>query len=902
MFKIALDKQIHLYSVDTGHFYSRHEARLHRLNHCCRQECRYIQNKLSNCSCCEEERNKWQLLIEHKQKKAKESKAKLQTLLKNKSRQNEQTGGRDHTRELNPALLNDQSIVSSFESALTRTIGLLPDSLTDVIIIVQVYYFDLFKDLIGGGFIFRGKRYRYFTSSAGQIRTKKAVFIQTPIWEQHEQTLLCGLTVSKINAMGGNNVNKHLAYMALTNSATSAWPEFDIERSIVIEDFETEVSGTFDFIDETDYSITRTDDRIPITHTDGAGMILPSVRRKNIMFRAPWIKGLLGVFDFRAFIEQHDCSPVIKDIYGQEYNLIKDDIQVIFTRSQFKMHRYYRSWQEYKDCYHQYRCSAGLCNEEEDRIKNARINYQMLQTLTDVTAEEIRLIAGKSVNKLDNLCASAETIKEALGITPYNTHMTPFQQAVKLYPSLINDTYTKDTLRNIKKSLVNKYRCGKLELQGKYTFILPDFYAACEYWFSHDPSPRGLLDDQEVYCRLFGKQEQLDCLRSPHLYKEHAVRQNAASIKEGDRIINLNQWFITPALYTSSHDLISKVLQFDVDGDKALVVADPDFNRIAKRNMQDIVPLHYNMRKAKPTELNHQSIYNGLISAFTGGNIGLYSNDIAKIWNSDVFVSGTAADQQEALHVIKLLCCENNYTIDYAKTLYKPERPAHIHKLVAKYTKEKLPAFFTFAKDKDTNQVSPPTGSLVNKLYDIIPDKPINTRRLKLPPIDYRKMMTDPKLRCTREIQMLYDQLNRRYRYKLNLIAKETGNIPYIMQELRARFTALGYDETALADMLVQYLYGNEKRYKELLWFCFGDYLADNLRRNIGEPSVKYIKCIDCGEWVEVPARSRTIRCCICQSNYRREMDRKRKQKRKSADLNTVDIIHSEWTFLPVTK
>lgn len=126
--------------------------------------------------------------------------------------------------------------------------------------------------------------------------------------------------------------------MALANSATDEWKEFNIDRCIVVDDFETNVEGTFDYIDETDYSITRKNGEVPIPHTDGAGMMLPSVMTKNTMFRAPWIKGLLGVFDFRKFIEVNNCSPIIKDIYGKEWNVIDDDIQVIFTKSQFKMH------------------------------------------------------------------------------------------------------------------------------------------------------------------------------------------------------------------------------------------------------------------------------------------------------------------------------------------------------------------------------------------------------------------------------------------------------------------------------------------------------------------------------------------------------------------------------------
>ena len=77
--------------------------------------------------------------------------------------------------------------------------------------------------------------------------------------------------------------------------------------------------------------------------------------------------------------------------------------------------------------------------------------------------------------------------------------MTSFQKAIKIYPSLLTDTYAKDTIREVKNSLLKKYRSGKLEVSGKYTFILPDFYAACEYWFCHIDNPKGLLNDKEVF-------------------------------------------------------------------------------------------------------------------------------------------------------------------------------------------------------------------------------------------------------------------------------------------------------------------------------------------------------------------------------------------------------------------
>lgn len=902
-----------MYSVDTGHFYSNHEKYLHDINCKYRRERNYINNKLPDLekkligfgyssddiklfkvdkseevkkNILEEhietiqEYIKWNKLIIHKREKAKQSKEKLLNLLSNKVKQNELTDGKDHIRSIRERDLRDNNIISVFESSLTRTIGIKKDELTDALLVVQVYYFDVFKDILFYGFIYNGKKYKYFTSSAGQIRKKKAVFIKESVWNKVEKSIMCGLTIDKINSKGGNNANKHLAYMALANSATDEWKDFDIDRCIVVDDFESNVYGTFDFIDETDYSITRKTDTVPITHTDGAGMMLPSVMTKNTMVRLPWIKGLLGVFDFKKFIEINSYSPIITDIYGEEHDVIAENIQIIFTKSQFKMAKFYDSWNDYKDNFKKYHCQTGRCNIEEDRIKNAKINYQMLQTLTNITDDEINLLVSKSVEKITNICNSEETMKYILGITPYNENMTPFQKSVKIYPALLNDTYAKDILREVKNSLLKKYRGGKLEINGKYTFLLPDYYAACEYWFGHIENPTGLLADKEVFCWLYKYYDKLDCLRSPHLYKEHAIRFNVANKAYTDRVEKIREWFTTDAVYTSTYDLISKILQFDVDGDKSLVVADPDFVRIAERNMNGIVPLYYNMRKAEPMELNNKNIYSGLNAAFTGGNIGIYSNNISKIWNNDVFISGTDEEKQHATDCIKRLCCQNNFVIDFAKTLYKPEFPKEIGEEIKVFTNHKLPAFFEYAKDKDKSQVEKRNNSFVNKIFDRIPNKPINTRGLKLGKLEYQKLMNNVNIVCSKEVSDLYNDLNKEYRYKINMKDEYIDNLHYVACNIRNEFLKLGYSNETIADMLVQYLYGNEKRAKQLLWFCYGQYIVNNLEKNIEIKKTKCIQCIDCGEWFDVYINDgMTCRCSACSIKYKRERDRIRKQK-----------------------
>src|SRR5574344_66751 len=108
---------------------------------------------------------------------------------------------------------------------------------------------------------------------------------------------------------------------------------------------------------------------------------------------------------------------------------------------------------------------------------------------------------------------------------------------------------------------------------------------------------------------LFKESNELLVNRSPHLYREHAVRENIINV-------NTKEWFTTDGVYTSTHDLISKILQFDNDGDKALVISDQLLINIAKRNMEGIVPLYYEMGKAKAENINKSNIYNSLTKAF----------------------------------------------------------------------------------------------------------------------------------------------------------------------------------------------------------------------------------------------------------------------------------------------
>jgi hypothetical protein len=569
-----------------------------------------------------------------------------------------------YTDKNNKEWVNVQNVVSMFESTLSRSFGIKTNELTYDVFIIEITYYDIAQDLIVNGFDYNGKHYVYFSSSAGQIRTKKAVFVNEEKYNQCKNKLMCGLTIEKINEKGGMNVNKFLAYSALSNSATDLWEDvfnkqFNIDQSIVVDDFETLVKCKVDNIDYQTYEITPniTQD-MSIPHTDGCGIILQSYSNRNFMIRLPFIKGLLGSFDFIKFITVHNCSPVVKDIWGKEHNVIEENIQVIFTKSQLKLYKFFNSWEEYKENFKKYECEACICNMEEDRISNARINYQMLQTLYNSTDDEVERLCKQSNKNVTEVSNSLGNMLRFFGVKNEDfdeEYKDNFQKALKIYPELLNDISNKEDLKDLKNSLVKAYRSGKLEVMGKFTFVLPDLYAFCERLFMGIEKPLGLLEKNEVFCSLYRSSKELDCLRSPSLYVEHAIRNNVCNKKYRNQ--KLDNWFQTNAIYTSTHDLISRVLQFDVDGDKLLVLAQKLIIDIAKRHMEGINPLYYEMKKAKAEEINFKNMYEGLILAFTGGNIGAISNDITKIWSQDKI-------GETELKAVRWLSMETNFTID----------------------------------------------------------------------------------------------------------------------------------------------------------------------------------------------------------------------------------------------
>ena len=910
---MALNKQVQVYSLDTSSFYNEEEMRYHTKI----IQLQGLKNKVVSIREKKQKEHEKGLYDESLREEIKHlvSIEKVYKKMINKEKEqlteqfqitrfeNNQLG---KIRQVRLEEFCPKNVVSIFESDLIRSANIKPDTLIDDLIIVQTFYFEVIEDIIKDGFIYNGEKYIMFTASAGQIRVKKVVFIKESAYEKVKNTITCGLSIEEINSKGGMNVNKYLAYLALCNSATDLWEDFDIDRAIVVDDMETLVPADVDFIDDITYEVERRHMNVPIPHMDGCGLISKTKSKKNFMFRMPWFKGLLAVFDFKKFIKlmreqgYTNCG-IVKDIWGKEHDVLKENIEYIFTKSQFKMWKFYDGWDDYKARFKKYDCHANKCNEEEDEISEATINYQMLQSLFVMSDEDINKLTSKTRLEIDDIGRNPNTMLKALCATDDNKHMNYFQQAVNHYPSLLRDNHTKENIKDIKKSKVKAGRSGKLRIDGKYTFLIPDLYAFCEWLFLGIENPKGLLEDGQVSCKLY-KERKLDCLRSPHLYVEHAVRNNTHNQQT-------KKWFVTDGIYTSVHDVISKVLQFDNDGDKALVVAEDIIINNAETEIEeyDIVPLFYNMRKAEPQILDNEVLYQGMESAWTGGNIGLYSNNISKIYNSDKMVYGNKEDRIECLKVIKLLCMENNFVIDYAKTLYKPIRPDWAKDLITGFTKANLPYFFTYAKDKSKNQVEPTNKSVVNKFHETIPSTPIKFDfkggDSTIPKFYYKHLLCNKKFKFDKNSQLIidtyFDLCGRSRDFgKVEIEDKKNPYNSFVYRRMADELLNLGFEVDYIVDTLVtslyievpkrtttleeKNLYNKNTSKKDVLWYMFGETILKNIKQNVEKVEVKVKYCERCGKIIGKEGKARTKYCSECAKIVNVEKQRIRDKKKKS--------------------
>lgn len=267
------------------------------------------------------------------------------------------------------------------------------------------------------------------------------------------------------------------------------------------------------------------------------------------------------------------------------------------------------------------------------------------------------------------------------------------------------------------------------------------------------------------------------------------------------------------------------------DGDKLLVIKDNLLTRVAKRNMEGVVPLYYEMKKAKAKIINNQALYDGMAVAFRTGNIGPKSNLITIVHNNN------EKDREEADKVVKWLTMEVNFTIDGSKTLFFIQRPSYADEIIKKHTRYKNPNFFIYAKDKTDGQVEPPNNSTMNRISAKIPPSRIKFCKT-VGKFDYRMLMNQ-NVGFTMSDDSAIIKAYEYYNLHQYLFNTETENSPrqedmFMFQEIRRKIVEQSEASTDyIVNTLVVYLYTVKPNLsRKILWASFGDLIVENLRQN----------------------------------------------------------------------
>lgn len=801
----------------------------------------------------------------------------------------------DKIKQRNGNSVSDGKKVTISDSTLTRTLGLNKNKFNPEICIIRIYYTGIMESLMKNGFTYNGHDYVFFMASAGQMKSKKIVAIRKDLRDRHWNKLTAGLSIDEINAKGGCNTAKFLAYMALCSSMSKHWSGFDIDKAIVVDDFQNQVTGEVDLIDYETYEITHGIKTLPMEQNDGCGMMLPRVSDKCFQMRLPFFKGLLACFDFRKFIEKTGCSPIVTDLWGKKHNIIEEDIEVIFTKSQFKMWKYYKDFEDYKERFKKYGCEACITNEEENEFESFRnISYQMIQTLRCLTDDDIKELSKNNYDEILKLGVSKECktvdkdhILEIFGAVEENKNKSPFQKCLYEYPEMLQDKYIREQLRSKKESLIKDLYSAKFLVKGNYTFAVPDLYAFCEHLFMGLDNPDGLLKAGEVSCRLFEDGIELDCLRSPHLYCEHCIETN-----------HIQEWFTTNAIYTNAHDFMSRIVALDWDGDHLFVCANKTIIDAAKKVIAklNICPLYYEMKKADNIVINSENLFECMRMAFNSKSIGYYSNAITKIWNIGRNDDWSLTDEQ--IKVIKLLVGENNFQIDYFKSMYMPTRPENINYIISKYLNVKVPRFFEYAKNYDEEKTDTLTDTPVNNIPNVVKLPRIQYGKFDFEnKFDYREFLSQPmtESRFNQNVVNIYrDVVNStKFDKKQDDVVKDYCLVinkarNKIYSECKKMGITNWHD---IIDSIVEEIFNrNPTGKKQMFWEMFGSIMYQHLRKDFdNELDISY--CIDCGEEFVFQKGTNRCRCKSCQDEYTLTTHRDdMREKYIPVDFNPVKI------------
>jgi len=548
------------------------------------------------------------------------------------------------------------------------------------IINVKVDNKKTYKEITKNGFVVNGIRYVRLCCGAGQARRNTVSFVNQTIFPILYNMLMNGASISKMN------LAKYNAYFGLYMSSTL---QVKTPRVCLINDcemklFNKKVDYIVDKVDDNGVEYRDIEERIinpKMNLWDGQGLISPEFADRwsndlqldytasQFIIRSAFIKGMLTVFDFKKFAKEVAMTNKIKDYYGKEWDI--DKIDVILSISQFKMYKYYTSWEHYMECCKKYDHIWGVArvNAKKDN-EYGLLNYQYIQTL-DLDKEQIQELAQPTIDWIQKVCNGDDRLYNLLfllGTSDKNTKLedvinrtgSNFVKAIIYKDELQNDPYVKKKIYNNIERKIKDAKLGRLWVKGNYQIMVSDPYAQAEFAFGLPV--RGLLKEGQHWSSFWQKQgiSKVDACRSPMVdFHEH----NILDIVQDDSIAEWYKHMQSGVVYNVWGLDTIRHSDSDFDGDIIFTTNNPI---VLQGIVPNLNPITYDKTTAPAQKLTLSNIIKTDVASFDC-KVGVVTNySTAFISMLAKFKKGSS-EYNELLKRIKLLRRYIGDSIDAAK-------------------------------------------------------------------------------------------------------------------------------------------------------------------------------------------------------------------------------------------
>lgn len=583
-----------------------------------------------------------------------------------------------------------------------------------------------YGELAHSGFNFNRRHYVRLCAGSGQLRHNTVTYVWDVMYRYLTEALYCGISPKDLGK--DFSVSKWNAYVGLSESGMHFLKS--APRVCIISDYE-EVKPHLpvDYIEtvrsggrknKVSKTITRYDyddpdmDFAPLNSFDGQGLADP-IWMKDValelgylkensgyvpseyILRAPWCKGLVVAFDFKAYCRKNGVTS-ITDLYGQSYDV--EDIDVLLSTSQFKMWKMYGKlggWKYHQESMKKYNLRWGvvIANREKDDDFRA-LNYQYIQAL-DLDDEDIDGLCEPTEDLLTRLCSGdIETVYRTLvgfhGLSDDNApapSTSLLQKAIAHNYELINDAHIQTLIYREAESKFNGAKIGKLLCRGGYSFIVSDPVAQIQHIIrSHaangnkDIEITGMIPAHTIYSaywnRVHPTPSKVVLMRSP------LVDSSEVTVCELFRTPEADKWYshIKSGLILSIFDLNTLALQnCDFDGDRCF---SSNNEILIKGAQENPAPILYPSAGAQlKGAITHNSIVDADIRGLNSA-VGSLSNQATCLYALRAKYRKGSPEYEELSRRIKIVSELVGVEIDKIKTGIPPMKPSD-------WNKERIP-------------------------------------------------------------------------------------------------------------------------------------------------------------------------------------------------------------------